>query len=205
MLNKEQMEKIREACMPKAAEDEPPPFEGEPKTEAEKKARDKAAKDKAAKDKAAKDKAAKDKAAKDAEEEESRRKEAEDEEEDDDKKKVTKSAMDAAIAAAVRNATEQTMRKMNEIADAKSAVEPLVGKLTVAMDSAEQVYQKALTGLGIDVTGVNLAGLKLLAAQRMEMQNAPRVPRLKIAADASDKVTEFRKSIGDDRNIRRLG
>ena len=77
---------------------------------------------------------------------------AADKDEDDDKDddKVSKPAMDAAIAAAVK-ATES---RMQSIRRAEQEVRPVIGDI-VAQDSAEAVYKLALDHLKIDVNGVD--------------------------------------------------
>jgi hypothetical protein len=48
----------------------------------------------------------------------------------------------------LRVINHETLRAMQEIDAARSAVEPAVGKLTMAFDSADQVYVRALKHLG---------------------------------------------------------
>lgn len=94
------------------------------------------------------------------------------EDEDDKEEKVDKKAMDAAIAAAVagaeKNATAKAIKLANDIAVAREFVEPWVGKLapSVAFDSAEAVYGKALEMLKVDTKEMPAAAFKpVLAAQ----------------------------------------
>lgn len=92
-------------------------------------------------------KAAADKAAKDAE-------------------MVTKSAMDQAISTATKAATEAAIRTQKEIRNAEKAVRPYVGDLSLAFDSADDVYRHALKTLGVKVDGVHASAFPaLLAAQ----------------------------------------
>lgn len=137
----------------------------------------KKAADKAAKDKAAKDKAAKDKAAKDKEEEEAKNKE----------KEEKKPAMDADTIRA------QARADFAELRAAEKAVEPIVGEVSTALDSAEAVYRFALDSQGIPNKDVPAAGLKPLwdatvkvlgKASTLASDAAP-VPR-----DASKKFSE---------------
>jgi hypothetical protein len=81
-----------------------------------------------------------------SEEEDDAEGEDEDEEDDMNKDLVTKPAMDAAIQSAV--AVER--KRASGIDDAKRAVRPWVGELSMAFDSGEGVYRKALTMLGVD-------------------------------------------------------
>lgn len=64
---------------------------------------------------------------------------------------VDKKAMDAAIAAAVDGAKKSAIKLANDIAAAKEKVEPWVGKISssIAFDSAEGVYKKALEMLEV--------------------------------------------------------
>jgi len=82
-----------------------------------------------------------------------------DEDKDDDDK-VSKPAMDAAIADAVK-ATEQ---RMQAIRAAEIEVQPLVGTLSVAMDSAEAVYKLALDHAKVPTEGVDPSAYKPMVA-----------------------------------------
>jgi hypothetical protein len=81
---------------------------------------------------------------------------------------MDKPAMDAAIATAVKNAENATVKRMHAIAQAEEIIKPYVGKLAVAMDSAEGVYKAALETLGVEITGVHPSAFKavLLAQQK---------------------------------------
>ena len=86
-----------------------------------------------------------------------------DDEEDD---KVSKPAMDAAIKATAKQVESDTIARMRAITTAEEAVKPYVGKLAVALDSADEVYKAALTVLGVDVAGVHPSAYRhILAAQ----------------------------------------
>jgi hypothetical protein len=90
--------------------------------------------------------------------------------EDPEKKPMTKGAMDAALkklAADSKTATDKavkdTIDRMNAISEAREAVQPYVGKLAVAFDSAEGVYVSALKTLGVaedELKDLPLAALK---------------------------------------------
>lgn len=90
--------------------------------------------------------------------------EAMDEEKDDkDEKddKVDKKAMDAAIADAVKTATDNANRNQREIREAEELVRPYIGKLAVAHDSAPAVLRTALGVLGVkDVDKLHPDALK---------------------------------------------
>jgi hypothetical protein len=144
----------------------------------DKKAKDKAAKDKAAKDaKAAADKAAADKAAKDAADPDHR----DDFEPNKAKDSVTKDEMNEAVKAAV----EAERARSREAAAAREAVRPLVGVVSLAMDSAPDVYRFALKHAGVKTEGVHdsaLGALVDMAVQQRSRSNA--VPR--VAMDSNN-------------------
>lgn len=133
---------------------------------------------------------------------------------DAEKEPVTKGAMDAALAAlktklandhkadldrVQRETQTATMTRMEAIATAKALVDPLVGKLAIACDSAEAVYRHSLKSLGLAVDGINdLAALKLLVDQALLHKNAatPVVNRPALGMDTaqSDARRAFEQS-----------
>lgn len=120
------------------------------------------------------------------EERKAREKKAEDEEVA--APKVSKPAMDAAIAAAVKEATATATKTQREIRDAERAVRPYVGDLAMAHDSAEAVYRTALTTLGVDVAGVHPSALPTI----LKMQSPPgAVPRKPTIAEDSAGAKGF--------------
>lgn len=177
------------------AQDEDAETEEERKARMDKRAADKAAKDKAAKDadpddddddekkkkaaaakdKAAKDKSAKDKAAMDAE-------------------MITKPAMDAAIAAAVKATETSTIARLNAIHEAHEIAAEHVGKLTVACDSAEGVFKTALDVLKVDVTGVHPSAFRAILAAQPKPGDAPK-QTTRVAMDAA-ATSELEKQFG---------
>jgi len=78
-----------------------------------------------------------------------------DDKKDDSPVPVKKSAMDAAIKIARDGARAEALSAFNAIRTAERDVAPIVGELAVAMDSAEAVYEFALTHLGIETAGVH--------------------------------------------------
>ena len=78
-----------------------------------------------------------------------------------DTKPVTKVAMDAAIA----NAIKETTDRLNQRDDAKRFVRPWVGDIAVAMDSAAEVYKFALEQSGEDVTDIHPSAYKALLSR----------------------------------------
>lgn len=122
-------------------------------------------------------------------------KKAEDEEKDKDKDKdmVTKPAMDAAIAAAAKAATDAAVKTQREIRDAERAVRSRVGELAMAHDSAEGVYRSALKILGVpNAETIHHSALPAL----LEMQPIPGArshnPPAQIAQDAAS-IDSFTK------------
>lgn len=77
---------------------------------------------------------------------------------------VTKPAMDAAIRAASERATQEAVRRtterLNALHAAQEDVRPHVGRITVAMDTAADVYRFALEQKGVKLDGVPATGLK---------------------------------------------
>ena len=63
---------------------------------------------------------------------------------------VSKSVMDEALASAVKLATDAATRTQREIREAERFVEPWVGRLTMAHDSAPDVYRSALKALNFE-------------------------------------------------------
>lgn len=81
---------------------------------------------------------------------------------DDEKKDehVDKPAMDAAI----KKATAETVTRMRDIQQAERDVEPHIGVLAIAQDSAEDVYKLALDAAKIDTTGVPPAAYRAMVS-----------------------------------------
>jgi hypothetical protein len=100
---------------------------------------------------------------------------------------VSKAAMDAAIAEATKNTRKETMAQMRALADAEAFVQPWVGKLTLACDTAEGVFKAALEALEIDLTDVHPTAYKhILAAQPKRRPDGEPPPRM--AADSAATV-----------------
>lgn len=95
---------------------------------------------------------------------------------DKDKDKVDKTAMDAAIAAAVSETEAKTVKRMQAISVAEKAVLPIIGAVA-AMDSAESVYKLALDHAKVDLTDVHPSAYRAMVAliQRPSATPAPRL------------------------------
>ena len=181
----------------------------EEREEAHERARDRKAKDKKAKDKKANDKAAKDAKARDAKgkdekdddekgEDEAHRdvgevkgrdKKAKDGEVDHRKDfdpdrgedSVTKDEMSAAVRAAV-----QAERERNKAAiQARELVKPLVGQVSIGMDSAEEIYRFALKQTGHKVDGVHASALPVIVEMAVNSKRTSAANPGAIAMDAS--------------------
>lgn len=79
---------------------------------------------------------------------------ADDDDDDDAEEKVTKSAMDEAIKNAVADATKKAEEKQKAMREAERTVQPYIGNITQAMDSAEAIYKLALDHMGVDLKDV---------------------------------------------------
>jgi 8-oxo-dGTP pyrophosphatase MutT (NUDIX family) len=147
---------------------------------------------------------------------------AADAEEDKDKMKdmVSKSAMDAAIKLATQKgeknakdaaklAEDATMKRLADIRVAERAVEPLIGKPAVALDSAEKIYAAALTASDVKIEGVDPSAfpamVDILVKSKVSTGRAQHQHQAQDAAFGSERA-EFEKSIGfTPRKIRVLG
>lgn len=113
---------------------------------------------------------------------------AEDEDEEEKKDVVTKTAMDAAITAAVDKARKDAAQTQREIRDAERAVRPYVGDLAMAHDSADGVYKTALTTLGVNVDNVHPSAFSaILAAQ--PKPGAKTVQPARVAMDSATSAS----------------
>lgn len=136
------------------------------------------------------------KPAEDEDETEAEPKPAEDE---DEEEMVTKTAMDAAISASVKAATEKAARQQREIRVAEEAVRPWVGNI-MAQDSAAGVYSTALKALGVDVNGVHPSAFPaILKAQ--PLPGAKRRDTSPALAQDSAQVKSFAERFPDAARI----
>jgi hypothetical protein len=114
---------------------------------------------------------------------------------------VTKPAMDAAIASAVKTATASAIKTQRDIRDAERVARPYVGELAIAHDSAIDVYRTALDAMGIKTDGINeLIALKTI----LEMQPKASDPKAKaprVAMDAAG-AKSFSEMFPDSAKIR---
>lgn len=97
---------------------------------------------------------------------------------------VSKPAMDAAISTAVKAAEAATIKRLNDISDAKEVAHAYVGKLSIAFDSAESVYRTALETLGVKVDGIHPSAFRAV----LEAQPKPGAAPIRIAQDSAIPV-----------------
>lgn len=67
---------------------------------------------------------------------------------------VSKPAMDAAIAKTAKETEDRVTARFKSIREAEQAVQPYVGTLAMAFDSAPAVYKHALEAMEVDIAGV---------------------------------------------------
>ena len=95
------------------------------------------------------------------------------------------------------------MKRLQDIRAAERGVAPLIGEVTLGLDSAEAIYAAALKANDVDIDGLDLTAMARMVGVLNKHKNAPREPK-KVAADES-VIATFKKSIGDERSIRNLG
>lgn len=104
---------------------------------------------------------------------------------------IDKPAMDAAIQAA----EARTVERMNAAAQAREDVFPLVGKVSLALDTAEKVHKFALDHAKIDTTGVHPSAYGALV--KMAVGHASAKPADPLALDAAnDAKASLEKTLG---------
>jgi len=97
-----------------------------------------------------------------------------------------KKAMDSAVNAAVA--------RVNGIHEARKAVFPYVGELSLACDSAADVYRAALTNLGVSVKGVHDSAFPAILAAQPKPGEVRAVKIAKDSASGDPAYAEFKKS-----------
>lgn len=108
---------------------------------------------------------------------------------------VTKGAMDEAISKAVKTAREDVSKHAREAHEAREAVRPYVGAVSMALDSAAGVYKAALTILGVeDLDKIDASAYPaLLKAQHHSVKSGME------ALDVTLKSENGRQVYGDPR------
>jgi hypothetical protein len=88
-------------------------------------------------------------------------------------KGMDKKAMDAAIEAGVKKQVGAFTKQINEANLARAEVEPHVGKVSMALDSAPAIFKASLKTMGIDSAGVeDTAALRLVFRQAVKARTA---------------------------------
>lgn len=96
----------------------------------------------------------------------------------------------------------RVLKRVTEANEARAIVEPVVGKVSMALDSADPIYDLALDHLGIKVPGLNIAGKKALITQHLAGKAATKPATPALAQDAADAEAEFRKEFPNASRIR---
>jgi uncharacterized protein len=94
-----------------------------------------------------------------------------------------KKAHDAQIEAAVGSAVKKANATQKAIREAERAVRPYIGDISVACDSADQVYETCLKALGVEVDGVHPSAFPALL--RMQPKPGERATKTTMASDAA--------------------
>lgn len=113
---------------------------------------------------------------------------------------IDKQAMDRAIATATAATRAETVKTMNEIHQAVRDVEPFIGALAIAQDSAANVYKLALDAANVDLTGVHPSAYKAMVGM-LPKAGGIKVPR--IAQDsAASGAGDFAKMFPNASNMK---
>ncbi len=96
-----------------------------------------------------------------------------------------KKAMDAAIQTAVRQTEKRMMTRMRDIREAEALVEPYVGKMAMAHDSAESVLRTALGAMGVDGADTMHVDALRPVLSMLPKPGSARTERPKVAADSA--------------------
>ena len=119
-------------------------------------------------------------------------------------RKDARVAMDAAMRDAVRQAAKDAetaaIRRMRAVADAETFVQPWVGHLAIAQDSADEVYRAALATLGVDIGGIHPSAFRAI----LEAQPKPGTQRARVALDSAS-VKSFAERYPHAAAIKQLG
>lgn len=101
-----------------------------------------------------------------------------------------KNAMDAAISAAVQGVTA----RLTALGVAREEVRPLVGSVSMALDSAEAVYKTALVAKGFDLSDTPPAAYRSLVKHALKSAKAPASQA--IAQDTAKTLTGLEAELG---------
>lgn len=95
------------------------------------------------------------------------------------------------LSAAVKAATEAERARQKDAATAREAVRPLVGAVSMAMDSAPEIYRFALKHAGVKTDGVHESALGTLVemAVKQKKQSAGAAPAVAMDAQHASLVS----------------
>lgn len=109
-------------------------------------------------------------------------------------------AMDAAAI------EQRVLRKVAAAAEARTMVEPLVGKVSMALDTAEAIFGFALDHEGVTHKGVNGVGKRALVEQRLAAKTKADGTGSRMALDSAaqgDAESQFRADFPSASRLRR--
>jgi hypothetical protein len=130
---------------------------------------------------------------------------ATDEDEDAEKEKmkmkgmVNKTAMDAALRKNRDETIAEMKRQFADRTEAQNLVRPIIGEVTIAMDTAEKIYVAALDHSGVKHKGVHPSALRPMVELVVNQLKARPANRQPLAADSGNALTEFAKKHNIDR------
>jgi hypothetical protein len=118
---------------------------------------------------------------------------ADDEDDEDDEEEGGKKKDPVAMDAAINAAVDKARADMRAIHQAERDVEPYVGRLAVAMDSAEAVYKVALDAAKVDLTDVHPSAYKAMVRMlpKPGSESTQVQSRVNLAQDSAQAATSF--------------
>jgi hypothetical protein len=107
-------------------------------------------------------------------------------------KEAVNKAVAAAISENTSKVTNDVRSQMREIAEAREAAIPHIGKVNIAMDSAAEIYGAVLKHYDIDPTDLPVAAMKrMVAIQKIPVTRlGDPAPRMALDAAASKSLSE---------------
>lgn len=120
---------------------------------------------------------------------------------------VTQTAMDEALKSTREEARKDTLKTLSDIRAAEKAVFPLIGEVTVAMDSADAIYAAALKAHDVKIDGVHPSAYPAMVSMLAKQKEGAtrRAPAANDSASVTDRQA-FDKEFGiTPSRIRNLG
>jgi len=121
---------------------------------------------------------------------------AKDKDEDDKvSKKEMEGAMDAALKKNSKEVEARVVARMRGIDEARREVHPLVGELSIAFDSADEVREHALKSVGVKTEGMHPSAFPAVIAAQLQLkqQRGRRVDPLAMDSRSTGDVNSFAK------------